>query len=115
MILKQKPIKVLLKDETGEAIFVFDEPRLNRELEIRTLLKKGFEGPEDERAFFSLILQDLKSIEGLKDEAGNEVNVETFKSLNLPLATIQALIMGRAAAINERNKKEEEQKNDQAA
>lgn len=115
MILKQKPIKVLLKDESGEAIFVFAEPRLNRELELRALLKKGFSGPEDERAFFSLILQDLQSIEGLKDEAGNAISTDQFKDLDLPLETIQALVIGRAAAINERNKKEEPEKNEQAA
>jgi hypothetical protein len=114
MILKPNPIRVSLQDESGSALFVFQEAKLNRELELRSLLKRGFEGPQDERQFLQLILEDLVSIDGLKDEAGNAISVEQFKQLELPMRTINALILARAAAINERNKAEAGEKNDSA-
>lgn len=105
MILKNKLIVVTLEDETGSAKFTFAEPPLDRALEMQKILAKEVKTADEQKAFWTLILSDLKAIEGLFNEQEKPITVEQFKSLDVPASTVTSLLLARAAAMNEPEKK----------
>ncbi len=105
MILKSKKIVVNLEDETGSATFVFAEPCLDKALDIQRLISKEIRSVDEQAEFWALILSDLIEIIGMFNEDGTPVTVVQFKKLNVPSTTMTALILARAAALNEASQK----------